>query len=74
VEENTFDRFLKVIKQETGIESVTLATPIEALVKDSLEYVSLMMALAEEFGNLREVEIIAAENVAGLLHVIKGAQ
>lgn len=64
------ERLLSLIDRETG-KTATLESTFEALNVDSLEFVSLMQAIEEEFGvTIPDGEYVSLNKVGDLLRLL----
>lgn len=71
VETNTAQQLLKVIENETGAAEVPFSTRIDALVDDSLEFLSLVCAVENAFGfKIPDKQYAEVQTVEDLLSFI----
>ncbi len=61
-------RLIEVIERETGVEGISLATRLDSLVADSLEFLSLIVAVEGAFAFKIPDEKYMEVQIVGDLH------
>lgn len=67
------DRIIALIAIETGVVDITEQTLIGDLVKDSLEFVQLMMEVREKIGDFPDELLSSINTVGDVARAIDGA-
>jgi acyl carrier protein len=62
----------QIIKDETGAEEFNLDTPMEKLVEDSLEFLSLITTIKDKFGEFPDAWIAHIKTVRDLVELVNG--